>query len=70
MIKKKKLYFYVISFIGDGEHGEGNFCSQIYWSKKICTPEDFIDLLEFLKAQNKLDRVIINNLMFMGRVKA
>ena len=66
---KKRMYFYVISFIGINAHGRGDFCVQIFRPKKIRTFEDFEDVREFVKKENHCEKVIINNIMLMGRVK-
>lgn len=68
MIKKKK-YFYVISFYGVGDGKEGPCCVQLYRDKKIVTAEDFNNVLDYLKEVNGLQKVIIHNIMLMGRVK-
>lgn len=66
---KKRKYFYIISFIGINEYGGGDFCVQIFRPKKIRTFEDFEDVKEFIMKENNCEKVIINNIMLMGRVK-
>lgn len=66
---KKRMYFYIISFKGISEQGQGDFCVQIFRPKKVRTFEDFEDLKEFIKKENNCTKVIINNIMLMGRVR-
>ena len=67
--KKKKKYFYVISFYGVSENQNGPGCAQLYRDKKIVTIEDFNKVLEYLKEFNKLQKIIIYNIMLMGKVR-
>lgn len=69
MLIKKKMYFYVVSFKGISERGQGDFCVQIFRPKKVRTFEDFEDLREFIRKENHCLKVIINNIMLMGKVK-
>lgn len=67
---KKKMYFYVISFKGISGLLQGDYCVQIFRPKKIRTYEDFEDVKEFIMKENNCEKVIINNIMLMGRYRA
>ncbi len=66
---KKKMYFYVVSFKGINRYGQGDYCVQIFRPKKVNTFEEFEDLREFIKKKNNCEKVIINNIMLMGRYR-
>lgn len=66
---KKRMYFYVISFKGIRGSNQGDFCVQIYRPKKVRTFDDFEALREFIKKENNCEKVIINNIMLMGRYR-
>ena len=66
---KKRMYFYIISFKGINGSNQGDFCVQIYRPKKVRTFDDFEALKEFIKKENNCEKVIINNIMLMGRYR-
>ena len=62
---KKKQYLYAIAFCHDG----GTACVQIMRKRKITTLEDFNDVLQVIKDTNNLKKVVVMNIMLLGKVK-
>lgn len=62
---KKKQYLYAIAFCHDG----GTGCVQMTRKRKITTLEDFNDILQVIKDKNNLKKVVVMNIMLLGKVK-